>query len=173
MADVEWKRKDPMDGDPFWLARLDSLHLRVSVPIGCPWFWEWSVDTDDLDEEAGVLAQGEIFVGEDDQDDDGWDYQRVELAQERCVTVARALIAGRVEPVVDADLAVSLVERLLRNPHWSILRSHSGPGLLGGEPAPGCSSVITIVYLGTEEERAQLSEDILKLHQQMKGTRVG
>lgn len=92
---LEWTRRDLIDGDPVWLAELGGLELWVWVP-GTPWMWEWIITGADCIE----LARGDLCVMEDGEpvDDtnssgDEWDYQDVELAQQRCERVAYALLA--------------------------------------------------------------------------------
>ena len=83
---AQWRKRDPFDGDPVWHARVPPLELDVTVE--CPWFWSWTVWSPDTIE----LATGDVWVGNDDSDQDNWDYQHVEVAQARCEAVARALL---------------------------------------------------------------------------------
>lgn len=94
MSDVfEWHKAEPMDVDPWWSAHVRGLDLLVSVPIGAPWCWEWSVTVNDAMPESGVeLARGEMYVEHADDEEDDWDYQGVRRAQQRCETVACGLL---------------------------------------------------------------------------------
>ncbi len=83
---AQWRKRDPFDGDPSWQAQMSPLKLDVTVE--CPWFWNWAVwSADDIE-----LAAGDVWVGDDYDDDDDWDYQHVEVPQARCESVARALL---------------------------------------------------------------------------------
>lgn len=84
---LEWLRRERLDGDPLWTSAIGELSLIVNVPIGCPWAWEWSVE----DENGIDLARGDLML---DEPDDGteWNYQGVINAERRCEGVARALL---------------------------------------------------------------------------------
>ena len=84
-APVEWTKREPADGDPFWEATLGSMELLVRV--GCEFVWEWDI-THFVE---GELAQGWVSVGEGEQDLSLWDYQDVERAHRYCEAVARAI----------------------------------------------------------------------------------
>ncbi len=83
---LHWKRRDPVDGDPIWIASLGPMTLYISV--GCEWVWEWEIDS----KSEGDLARGTVWVGENDTDYNEWDYQNVERAQKRCEAAARAML---------------------------------------------------------------------------------
>lgn len=90
----EWHRAPAVDGDPWWGACIQGLDLVVSVCIGAPWFWEWTVTVNDERPEGGIeLARGDMEVEHEDDEEDAWDYQGVERAQQRCEAVARGLLA--------------------------------------------------------------------------------
>lgn len=97
-----WTRRDPMDGDPFWEARLG--HLNLTVRVAAEFVWEWSID---LDDDERSLAEDDVARGsawaltsDEEYDCPEWDYQGVERAQRRCEAVGRALATAL---AVEAD----------------------------------------------------------------------
>jgi hypothetical protein len=90
MSELKWTKSEPTDGDPVWYAQLGGLRLSVEVPTGCPWHWEWEIDTS----QEGDIARGSVYVEHKDDEEDDWDYQGVEQVQARCEAVARVLLDG-------------------------------------------------------------------------------
>lgn len=122
---VEWKCRDPVDGDPIWIASLGPMYLTITV--GCEWVWEWEIDS----KPEGDVARGTVWAADNDTDFDAWDYQNVERAQKRCEAAARAL-----QPFLTSDLPGAPGDRCRVTPPGGIARASvvNSAGPEGGVP---------------------------------------